>query len=76
VLRQVALIAAIGGTVGMIAAVVLGRAAEALLFGLSGNDPVVLITSVAVLALVVLAAAYVPARKASRIAPMEALRYE
>jgi ABC-type lipoprotein release transport system permease subunit len=36
----------------------------------------VLIAAVAVISLVVLGASYVPARRASRIAPMEALRYE
>ena len=76
VLRQVGWMAAIGGLVGLVAAVFLGRAAEAILYGLSGYDPAVLIGSVVVLALVVLCAGYLPARRASRIAPMEALRYE
>jgi putative ABC transport system permease protein len=76
VLRQVAPIAAIGASIGTIAAFGLGRIAEALLFGLSGFDPIVLMGAVAILSGVVIGASYVPARRASNIAPMEALRYE
>ncbi|MEX2124638.1 MAG: ABC transporter permease [Woeseia sp.] len=76
VLRQVGWMAFIGGVTGLGGAVLLGRAAEAVLFGLSGYDPVVLCTALAVLGAVVLAAGYVPARRASNIAPLEALRYE
>jgi putative ABC transport system permease protein len=76
VLRQVGWMAVVGGIIGLVIAVFLGRAAEAILYGLSGYDPFVLAASVAVLAAVVLCAGYLPARRASRIAPMEALRYE
>jgi putative ABC transport system permease protein len=76
VLKQVGWIAIGGGAVGVVAALGLGRLAGALLFGLSGYDPVVLGGALAVIALVVLGASYLPARRASRVAPMEALRYE
>jgi predicted permease len=76
VLRQVGVMAAIGGAVGLAAAIGLGRAVETLLFGVSGYDPWVLIAAVAVLSAVVLAASYLPARRASTVAPMEALRYD
>ncbi|PYS40082.1 MAG: hypothetical protein DMG14_11800, partial [Acidobacteria bacterium] len=76
VLRQVGLMALIGGVIGVAAAVALGRTAEALLFGLSGHDPWVLAAAVAVLSAVMLVAGYLPARRASNIAPMEALHYE
>lgn len=76
VLRQVGAMAAIGASLGVVAALVFGRAAETLLFGLSGDDPAVLVGAVLVLGVVVLAAAYLPVRRAATIAPMEALRYE
>jgi predicted permease len=76
VLRQVGWMTAIGGAVGIVAAVAFGRAARSLLYGLEGHDPVVVILSAAVLAAVALGAGYVPARRASRVNPMQALRYE
>ncbi len=76
VLKQVAIMAGIGMPLGLVLAVLLGRAAEVLLFGLKGYDPAVLIAAVAVIAVVVLVAAYVPARRAASIPPMEALRSE
>jgi ABC-type antimicrobial peptide transport system permease subunit len=68
--------ALIGAGAGLIAALALGRVAESVLFGMSGHDPVVLAAAVAVLAMVVLAGAWLPALRASRIQPTEALRCE
>lgn len=76
VLRQVGLMALIGGVIGLAVAIALGRMAESLLFGLSGHDPWVLAAAVAVLSVAVFVAGYLPARRASNVAPMEALRYE
>jgi ABC-type antimicrobial peptide transport system permease subunit len=61
---------------GLAAALGLSRFAEALLFGLSARDPAVLVAAAVVVSLVVFIAGYVPARRASKIAPTEALRYE
>lgn len=76
VLRQVAMKVLIGGGLGLAAALGLGRASEALLFGVSGFDPVVLAVSLALLTTVVLGAGYLPARRASKVAPMDALRHD
>ena len=76
VLRQVGGMMVIGGIIGLAGAVLFGRAASSLLFGLKGTDPGVFALSLAVLTLVALAAGYLPARRASRIDPIKALRYE
>ncbi|MEO8032649.1 MAG: ABC transporter permease [Gemmatimonadota bacterium] len=76
VLKQVGTMMLIGGLVGVVAAIGLGRAARSLLFGLQGHDPVVFAASVLVLVFVALGAGYIPARRASRVDPMNALRYE
>ena len=76
VLKQVGVMIVIGGTIGIAGALALGRGAKSLLYELSGYDPIVIATSVVLLALVALSAAYVPALRASRIDPMQALRYE
>jgi len=59
-----------------IGALALEKTARSLLFGLEGHDPLVVVVAGTVLALVALAAGYLPARRASRIHPMQALRYE
>jgi len=76
VLRQVGWMALIGGAAGLVFAVMLGRAAESVLFGLSGFEPSILAAAAASLGLVVLVAGYLPARRASSVDPLEALRYE
>lgn len=76
VLKQVAALLAIAVPVGLGIALVLGRVAEGVLFGLSGNQPVVFTVAVVVISVAVLVAGYWPARRASRLAPMEALRFE
>ncbi|MEJ2679109.1 MAG: ABC transporter permease, partial [Gemmatimonadota bacterium] len=76
VLRQVARMTIIGGVVGIIAALGLGRAAQSLLYGLKGDDPWVVVSVAAGLTFVAFAAGLLPALRASRIEPMEALRYE
>jgi predicted permease len=76
ILRQVAMMAIIGSTIGLVAAVWLGRLAESMLYQLKGWDPSVLVAAGAALALVALGAGFFPAYRASRIDPMRALRYE
>ena len=76
VLRQVGLMTIVGGTVGLIGAISLGRLAASLLYELKGWDPTVLAGSTGVLTLVALGAGLIPARRASQVEPMRALRYE
>ena len=76
VLRQVAGMAVIGVVLGMIAAVMLGHAARSLLFGVEAADPVALAAAAGALGAVMLVAAYIPARRASRVEPITVLRYE
>ncbi len=76
VLRQVARMTLVGGGIGVVASIGLGRLARSMLFGLTGSDPGVIVVAVAVLALVAFAAGGIPALRASRVDPMQALRYE
>jgi len=76
VLRQVGLMTLVGGVVGVAAAIAVGKAASSLLFELKGSDPTVAVLAAITLAAVAFAAGYVPARRASEIHPMQALRYE
>jgi predicted permease len=76
ILRQVGVMVLIGAAIGIAGAVALGRGARSLLFELSGTDPVVMVVSVIVLTLVALGAGYIPALRASKVDPMQALRYE
>jgi predicted permease len=65
-----------GAALGLIGALVLSRFLTAFLFGLSPWDPVAFAGCVSLLALVTLLAAYIPARRATKVDPMIALRYE
>jgi ABC-type antimicrobial peptide transport system permease subunit len=76
VLRQVGVMTLIGGLIGIAAALALGRGAQSLLYELKGWDPVVIVASTVLLTLVALGAGLLPAERASRVDPMQALRYE
>jgi predicted lysophospholipase L1 biosynthesis ABC-type transport system permease subunit len=76
VLGEGALLAAIAVIGGVAAAVFLSRFLTDLLFGVTPTDPVTYVVVGAALAVVALIAAYVPARRATRVDPMEALRAE
>lgn len=76
VMRQVLRVTAIGGAIGILVALALGRAVRSLLYGLAGGDPIVVVLAVVALASVALFAGYLPALRASRVHPAPALRYE
>jgi ABC-type antimicrobial peptide transport system permease subunit len=76
VLKQVGMMILIGGVLGVLAALALGRGAQSLLYEMQGSDPIVITLSVVLLSIVALGAGYIPAWRASKVDPMKALRYE
>jgi ABC-type antimicrobial peptide transport system permease subunit len=69
-------LAAVGLAIGVGLALALSRTLSSLLFQTAGTDPLTFALVVALLGAVALAASYVPARRASRIPPVDALRYQ
>jgi predicted permease len=76
VLRQGMSLVAIGAAIGLLLAAAAGRVLGRLLFGLPPLDPVTFGGATLLFAAIGLAACYVPIRRATRISPVEALRYE
>jgi putative ABC transport system permease protein len=66
----------IGAGAGLAAALALSGLMKSLLFGIGPRDPLTFVAAPAVFVAVALVAAYVPARRAARVSPMEALRAE
>ncbi len=76
VVSQGMLLAVIGVVIGVAASLALARLMASLLFGVKPWDPVAIVVVACVLTLVVFLATYLPARRASKVDPMIALRYE
>jgi len=76
VLSQAMLTTVVGVAVGIAGSFVLTRAMQSLLFGVSPTDPVTLAGVALLLSFAALLASYIPARRATKVDPMVALRYE
>jgi len=76
ILREGALLSAVGVALGLPLAVLMGRAFASVLFDVKPLDPVVFTVAPAVLALAAFAATLIPARRATRVNPLTALRGE
>jgi predicted permease len=76
VMREILILVSVGIVIGVPAAVLSSKLVASMLFGLSGDDPFSLLAAVVVMLLIAVLAGYLPARRASRIDPMVALRYE
>lgn len=76
VMREIAQLVVVGVAIGTVLALAGGRLVASMLYGLKATDPQNLALAMAALLVVALLAGYLPARRASKISPMEALRYE
>ena len=76
VIRQEMVLALIGSAAGIGGALVLSRLMKSLLYGVKPIDPLIFCGVTILLMMVALAASYLPARRAMRVDPMIALRYE
>jgi ABC-type antimicrobial peptide transport system permease subunit len=76
VMREVLMLLGIGMVIGLPTAWALSRFVQAQLYGMTPNDPITVVLAVGGIAIVAALAGFVPARKATRIDPMRALRWE
>jgi predicted permease len=76
ILREILTLVAVGSVAGAVLAIALARFVESLVFGLTPNDPMTLAIAIVLLLVIGLVAGYLPARRASRIEPVVALRAE
>lgn len=76
VVRQGMLLVLVGVVIGLFGAYGLTRVMSSLLFGVTAKDPLTFVAVAALLSVVALLACYIPARRATKVDPLTALRYE
>jgi predicted permease len=76
IVKEVGSMLIAGVVVGLPLAYVLARLSESLLFGVSASNPLIYLVGLGLIAVVAFVACYVPARRATRVDPLVALRYE
>jgi predicted permease len=76
ILRQAVLLATVGVAVAMPVTLALSRAMRSVVYGIKPHDPLTMIAAVILVIAVAALAAWIPARRAAKVDPMEALRYE
>jgi putative ABC transport system permease protein len=76
VIRDATIVLVAGVAAGLLGSIWISRLAKDLLFGVTPNDPLTLALAIVVLVAVALFACYIPARRATRVDPLVALRYE
>jgi ABC-type antimicrobial peptide transport system permease subunit len=76
VMREVLVLVGSGIVIGLVASAGANRVIRSQLYGVGANDPLTIAGAAALLCVVALLAGYVPARRATRVNPVLALRYE
>ena len=76
ILRETSLLLIIGLVIGVPATLASARFVRSKLYGLEAADPITLGAAIGILIVVAIVSGYLPARRASRVDPLEALRYE
>jgi ABC-type antimicrobial peptide transport system permease subunit len=76
IMRETGVLLVVGLGFGLALSLAAGKAASSLLFGLRPYDPITFAGAAALLVTVALAASYLPARRATKVDPLVALRYE
>ena len=76
VMREILVLVALGIAIGVPVILAGDRLVSSMLFALSPTDPLTILTAPVILLAVAAVAGYLPARRASRVDPMVALRYE